>query len=171
MTVTLIVAASENDVIGKAGALPWHLPDDLRRFKSVTSGHTVIMGRITHESVLRRLGRPLPGRNSVVVSHRPGASFDDVTWAESVESAVSLALRIESLHANEQVFVAGGVSVYEQVLSKVDRVLLTRVHNFIEGDKQLPANWLAGFRLVSCDRRTDTASTLSYSFLEYTRKA
>src|SRR5580692_10339405 len=70
VTTSLIVAAAENEVIGAAGALPWHLPEDLRRFRRLTTGHAVVLGRVTHESIVARLGRALPGRTSAVVSSR-----------------------------------------------------------------------------------------------------
>jgi dihydrofolate reductase len=97
MITSLIVAASRNEVIGAQGSLPWHLPDDQRRFRRLTTGHPVVVGRVTYESILARLGRPLPGRTSIVISSRsPGEAQAGVIWATSVEAAMSAARAIEA---------------------------------------------------------------------------
>jgi dihydrofolate reductase len=177
---SLIVAASSNDVIGAGGTLPWHLPEDLKRFRRLTAGHAVVLGRVTHESIVARLGRALPGRTSVVVSSRgtagatSGAGADsgsgsdgtaEVAWAGSMPAAMAAARAAE---AGGEVFVLGGASVYEQALPEVDRIYLTRVHREVAGDTSLPAGWLAGFELVSRDDRPDSDG--GFSFLEYERR-
>jgi dihydrofolate reductase len=160
---SLIVAASANDVIGSGGALPWHLPEDLRRFRRLTAGHAVVLGRVTHESIVARLGRPLPGRTSVVVSSRgPGPAHPEVVWAGSLDEALAAAAG-----RGPEVFVLGGASVYEQALPRVNRVYLTRVHREVAGDTSMPPGWLAGFTLVARDDRPGHG----YSFLEYERRA
>ena len=185
VTTSLIVAAAENEVIGAAGALPWHLPEDLRRFRRLTTGHAVVLGRVTHESIVARLGRALPGRTSVVVSSRgaaptgtggadgPGGGGGDdgtaeVAWARSLEEAMAAARAAELLTAaagGGEVFVLGGASVYEQALAEVDRVYLTRVHREVAGDTSMPAGWLDGFTLVGREQRPG-----GFSFLDYERR-
>jgi dihydrofolate reductase len=194
VTTSLIVAAAENEVIGAAGALPWHLPEDLRRFRRLTAGHAVVLGRVTHESIVARLGRALPGRTSVVVSSRgtpggdaggmaePGAGDGEVAWAGSVAAAMAAARAAEARAAEAraaearggregpagEVFVLGGASVYEQALPEVDRVYLTRVHREVTGDTSMPDGWLDGFELVGRDHRPDAYG--GFSWLEYERR-
>lgn len=175
MTVSLLVAAAENDVIGDQGSIPWRLPADLRRFAAMTSGHAVVMGRVTFESIIGRLSRPLPGRHSIVISRGaqggPGAgtAADGVTWVASpsaaAEAAESLRLRLEQ----REWFVIGGASVYQQMLPYVDAVHLTRVHAHVTGDTVMPSGWLDGFSLVGTERATDAAADLDYSFLHLDR--
>jgi dihydrofolate reductase len=170
---SLIVAAAENDVIGADGALPWHLPEDLKRFRRLTAGHAVVLGRLTHESIVARLGRPLPGRTSVVVSSREpgqgrsgaGGGTAEVAWAGSVADGMTAARAAETAG---EVFVLGGASVYDQALPEVDRVYLTRVHREVAGDTSMPAGWLDGFELVGRDERRGADG--GFSFLEYERR-
>jgi dihydrofolate reductase len=189
VTTSLIVAAAENEVIGAGGTLPWHLPEDLRRFRRLTAGHAVVLGRVTHESIVARLGRALPGRTSVVVSSRGlpvpagglggglaglagGAGDGEVAWAGSMRAALAAARAAEARGGREgpagEVFVLGGASVYEQALPEVDRVYLTRVHREVAGDTSLPAGWLDGFTLIGRDHRDDADG--GFSFLEYERR-
>jgi dihydrofolate reductase len=94
MKVSLIVAAAANDVIGRDGALPWHLPEDLRQFRRLTSGCPVVVGRLTHESIVARLGRPLPGRTSIVVSSGPpGAAAAGVAWTPRLAAMATAPMR------------------------------------------------------------------------------
>lgn len=181
MKRSLIVAASENDVIGRDGDLPWYLPGDLRYFKEVTRGHAVVLGRLTHESIVVRLGRPLPGRTSVVVSTSPRPDSENVRWQPSVPSALAEAEAVERASGQDEVFVIGGATVYQQALPAVDRIYLTRVHAHVEGDSRMPAGWLEGFALTSrvdvdaevgtsSDAGTDAGgSALAHSFLRYER--
>lgn len=125
MKVSIVVAATDDEVIGANGGLPWHLPEDLRHFKRLTTGHVVVMGRVTYQSILDRLGHPLPGRTSVVVtSHPPPQGREDVLVAASPQ----VALEIAAEAGGSEVFVIGGESIYRQLLPAVDRVYLTRIH-------------------------------------------
>lgn len=170
MNVSIIVAAAANDVIGADGALPWHLPGDLRRFRARTTGHVVVMGRVTHESILGRLGHPLANRTSIVVSRTLRDAGDDrVLLATSLESALSAAASIGALAGSAEFFVIGGESVYRQALPAADRIYLTRIHQDVTGDRRMPANWLEGFELLSQDDVTDPESLIRYSFLDYQR--
>lgn len=127
MTVSLIVAVAENGVIGQDGRLPWVLPDDLRHFKRVTMGHTLIMGRKTFDSI----GRALPGRHTIVLSRDPSFTAVDVTSTRDLPTAIAAA-------ASDDVFVIGGASVYREALLVADRLYVTRVHATVEGDVHFP---------------------------------
>ena len=130
MKVSLIVAAGENNVIGQRGDLPWRLPEDLKRFRALTTGHHILMGRRTWDSI----GRPLPGRTSLVLSRSkslelPGARvLPDLT--EALKAAQSA--------GETEAFVIGGASLYAEALPLADRIYLTRVHAAPEGDVFLP---------------------------------
>jgi dihydrofolate reductase len=129
MRKSIIVAASQNGVIGANGKLPWHLPGDLKRFKELTMGHTLIMGRKTFESLPPKV-RPLPGRTTIVITHK--------TWLEHAETAPCW--RADSLEdalnliGVEEVFICGGGEVYREALPLVDRVYRTVVERDFEGD-------------------------------------
>jgi dihydrofolate reductase len=151
--VSMIVAATADEVIGHDDDLPWHLPDDLRRFKALTSGHVVVVGRKTHESIVKRLGKPLPGRISVVVTRDPRPGDGPVVYQPTVAAALSVARAIEEFAGRDEVFVIGGAQVYAEALPGVDRVYLTRVQLDVDGDTRMPAGWLDGFALVDEEKR------------------
>ncbi len=127
MAVTIVAAVARNGVIGVDGALPWRLPGDLRRFKDLTMGHTLVMGRRTYESI----GRPLPGRRTVVVTRNPDWSAEGVVVASSVEKALAVA-------GDSQIFVVGGAEVYAQALEVADVLELTEVEADPDGDTHFP---------------------------------
>lgn len=131
MTVTIVAAVARNGVIGVDGGLPWHLPDDLRRFKALTLGHVLVMGRKTYESI----GRPLPGRTTIVVTRSPGwdPGSSDVVVAPGVAEAIDAAVAIAP-----EVFVVGGAQVYAAALPLADRLELTFVDCEPEGDTRFP---------------------------------
>ena len=139
MKISLIVAAAENDVIGRDGGIPWRLPADLARFKRLTMGHHLVMGRKTFDSI----GRALPGRVSVVLSRRPapGQTPSDVVWVPTLGEA----LGVPREAGDDEAFVIGGSAVYGLALPMADRIHLTRVHAEIAGDVLLPRwddeNW------------------------------
>jgi dihydrofolate reductase len=134
MRVSLVVAVARNGVIGLHGKIPWRLPDDQRFFKAVTTGHCVVMGRKTFDSI----GRPLPGRINLVLSRRPRESVDPS--GEQVEFFLDLtsALDWARSHAITECFIAGGEAIYRESLAHADRVLLTRVDAEPEGDTYFP---------------------------------
>lgn len=155
MKLAVVAAIARNRAIGKDGKLPWHLSDDLKRFKRLTSGHTVLMGRRTFESI----GKPLPHRRNVVVSSRaiPG-----------IETYPTVAKALEALHAEERVFVIGGGVVYAEVLARADELYLTLVRRDVDGDTFFPpyAHLLKKkFRLVSREDRGE------FVFEDYVRSA
>ena len=138
MKVSLIMAVSENRVIGRCGELPWHLPADLRHFKRLTVGHTLVMGRRTFESI----GRPLPKRRSVVLSRHSAFSAPGVSVARDLEQALTVAARLEREAVGEggEVFVIGGAAVFAAALPRAERIYLTLVHADVEGDVFLPSD-------------------------------
>jgi len=129
--VSIVAAVARNGVIGAGGALPWHLPDELRLFKETTMGHVLVMGRRTYESV----GRPLPGRTTVVVTRSPDWSpdADEVLVVHGIDEALGRARAID-----DEVFVVGGGELYEAALPHADRLLLTFVDQDPEGDTTFP---------------------------------
>ena len=131
MGVSIVAAVARNGVIGAGGELPWHLPDELRLFKATTMGHVLVMGRRTYESV----GRPLPGRTTVVVTRSPDWSpgADEVLVVHGIDEALGRARAID-----DEVFVVGGGELYEAALPHADRLLLTFVDQEPEGDTRFP---------------------------------
>lgn len=129
MAVTIVAAVARNGVIGIDGDLPWRIPEDMARFKNLTVGHALVMGRATFESI----GRPLPGRTNIVLTRRPGWTHEGVDVAGSLEEALAI------VAANGQdVFVAGGAGVYRQALEVADRMELTEVDAAPDGDTWFP---------------------------------
>lgn len=126
----MVVAASTNNVIGVAGELPWRLPEDLRRFKELTMGKPIVMGRRTYESI----GRPLPGRRNIVVSRRADLRIDGCELVNSPEAALSLA----RAGGSPEVMIIGGAQLYKALLPQAMRIHMTRVHTIIEGDAFFP---------------------------------
>jgi dihydrofolate reductase len=152
--VSLVVALARNRVIGAGNRLPWRLPEDLRRFKRLTMGAPVILGRKTHESI----GRALPGRRNIVVTRRPDARWEGCEVAGSLEAALALA------GDAPEVFVIGGAELYRLALPRADRLYLTLIDADYDGDTFFPdfdpADWRetarepgAGFAFVTCERR------------------
>ena len=127
--VTLILARARNGVIGAKGGLPWHLPEDLAFFKRTTMGHPIVMGRKTWESI----GRPLPGRRSIVVTRDPSFSAAGAEVVHSLDEAVALCA------GGDEIFVIGGAQLYVEALPRADRLLLTEIHADFDGDTFLPA--------------------------------
>ena len=134
MKLALIVAQSENRVIGRNNALPWHLSEDLKYFKAVTMGKVIIMGRKTYESI----GRPLPGRTNVVVTRDPAYQADGVTVAFSLQQAIEQATAISEINGAEEALVIGGSELYAQALPLTQRLYLTQVHHQVDGDAYFP---------------------------------
>lgn len=131
--ISVIVAVGENDVIGRQNAIPWYLSRDLKNFKELTTGHTVVMGRKTFESIIARIGKPLPNRKNVVITRREGfIAPPDCVIASSWEDAIKKA-------RGEEVFVCGGEAVYAAALPFADRLFLTRIHSSPDGDVKLPS--------------------------------
>ena len=131
MSLSLIVAMTKNRVIGKDNQMPWHLPADLAWFRQNTTGKPVIMGRKTFESI----GRPLPKRTNIVLSHQP-FEHDGVIWKDSLESAVDF------VRDSEEIMLIGGGQLFNEYLSQADRLYLTEIQTELDGDTFFPSiNW------------------------------
>jgi dihydrofolate reductase len=144
LTVSLIAAVAQNRVIGVDDEMPWHYPADLRHFKETTTGHPVIMGRRTYESIVARLGGPLPGRTNIVLSSRDRDYDEDIQVVDSVAAALSAAAHTlsgpaETPDDSGTAYVIGGASVYEQLLPLADRLVITEIPATPEGDTVFPA--------------------------------
>jgi len=167
MPVALIVAVAANGVIGRDGDLPWHLPADLRRFKRLTLGHHLIVGRRTWESV----GRPLPGREFVVVTRRGELAEQGLEIARSVAEAIEIARKA----GDDEPFVAGGAGIYREALEQglVDRVYLTRIERDFDGDTRFPPFDETLWTLIESESHpAEPESDLpAFSFLTYERRA
>jgi len=156
--LSCIWAISENGVIGRDGALPWRLPADLRRFRRLTTGHAIVMGRRTWESI----GRPLPERRSIVLSRDPSFRAPGAEVVRSLDEALELA------RDDSDVFVIGGATVYRIAVPRADRLHVTLVHAQIDGDVKLPSDVLDGFRLVADERHEgEGKNEHAYSFRVY----
>jgi dihydrofolate reductase len=161
LRLTIIAALADNGVIGRAGALPWHLPDDLRRFKSLTMGRPILMGRRTFESI----GRPLPGRRNLVLTRgaRP--------FPEGVQAVPSLASALEACAKDPELCVIGGADVFRETLPQADRLELTRVHGTPDGDVTFPDFQLEQWREISrIEHAADDRHACAMTFLTLDRK-
>jgi dihydrofolate reductase len=134
IVVAMGVGRLHNHAIGKNNALLWHIPDDLKRFKALTLGHPVIMGRKTFESIVGVLGKALPGRTNIVVTRDESWSYEGVLVAHSLEEAMAKAKEIDS----EEIFIGGGTQLYTEALPLVDRLYLTLIEDNKEGDSYFP---------------------------------
>lgn len=163
MRLTLVVAAAENGVIGRDGALPWHLPADLRHFKRSTLGKPILMGRKTHQSI----GRALPGRLNLVLTRQQDYAAPGCVLVHSLDEALARA----AAEGAEELMVIGGAGLYRAALPRAERILLTRVHGEFEGDTRLPtfdpAEWLERSR---SRREADEANPVAMSFIEMARR-
>lgn len=162
--LSIIVAIAHDNVIGRANDIPWYIPADLKYFKTITSGHTVIMGRKTYDSIASRLGGPLPNRHNIVVTREESAVIPDVTIAHSLESALS--------HSDEdETFTIGGAEIYAQSITHADRLYVTHVDAEIsDGDTHFPEIDLAVWREVSREpHKKDDRNEYDYTFTIYER--
>lgn len=164
--VTAIMARARNGTIGLGNSLPWRLSEDLRHFKAVTSGHPIIMGRNTWDS----LGRPLPNRRNIVITRQPHWS------APGAESAPSVTAAIELCAGAEEIFVIGGAQIYQAALSLTDRLIVTEIDADIDGDTHFPAPdprvWNAVERRAgsATDAGAEAGAGLKYAFVTYERR-
>ena len=164
--ISLIAAVAHDNVIGRSNDLPWRQSADLKYFKDRTSGHTVIMGRNTYDSIASRLGGPLPNRHNVRVTHDQELVVPGATVAHSLEIALNVAER-----ENDEVFVIGGAQLYEQALPHADRLYITEIDADIPGgDAFFPVIALTKWREVSREAHAkDDTNEYDYSFVIYDR--
>lgn len=160
--VTLVVARADNGVIGEAGRIPWHISDDMRRFKALTLGKPVAMGRKTWESLPRK---PLPQRSNIVITRDPGYAAEGATIVYAFAEALSF---VQSLGA-EEIMVIGGAEIYRAALPFASRVELTEVHAEFSGDVVLPAFDPKDWQAIAREERA-TADGLKYSYVTLEKK-
>ena len=161
MRISMIVAKSLNHVIGLNNKLPWHLKGDLQNFKKLTTGHHIIMGRKTFES----LGKPLPGRMHLVVSNDPREATDNVLWFNSIFRALKHAER----QGEKEVFIIGGAQIYKAALTLIDRLYLTEVHADVAGDTFFPPLSLKNWNIISevkCEKDVDNEHSYALRVLD-----
>ena len=160
--ITIIAAFAENNALGKDNDLIWHLPADLKRFKKVTSGHHILMGRNTFESI----GKPLPNRTSIIITRNKNYFKDGCLVANSIEDAIDLV-------AEDEAFIIGGAQIYKQALESnlVDKLDVTIVHKEFEADVYFPEIDLNIWEEVSReDFKADEKNKFDYSFVSYKKK-
>jgi dihydrofolate reductase len=162
MLISIVTAVADNGVIGKDGQLPWRLPDELKRFKEITMGKPIIMGRKTYES----LGRPLPGRMNVVVSREYVPDCNECAVAPSLDAALELARATGAKEA----CVIGGAQLYAAALPRAEVLYITRVHGNVEGDTYLPEIPLEEFQLTdSTQHPADEKHAYSFTMQQWMR--
>lgn len=159
MKLSIIVAVAENGVIGHNNQLIWHLPEDLKMFKRLTSGHPIIMGRKTFDSI----GKPLPNRTSIIITKNPEFQIEGCITVHSLEEAIEAANEIEENEA----FIIGGAEIYRLALPFADTIYLTEVHHSFEGDTFFPAIDKDIWEEVNrTDHDVDEKHLYKYSFVE-----
>ena len=163
MKLSVLAAMGENRVIGRAGELPWRLPSELARLKRLTTGHCLLMGRKTWESI----GRPLPERTSIVITRDPNYEAPGAVVVASFEEALQAARARNETEA----FVFGGAAIYQLALPEADTLYLTRVHTSPEGDVEFPEFDEAAWKLVSeTEHPADERHAHAFTFQEYERQ-
>lgn len=161
MKIALIVATDQQSLIGKDNDLPWSISADLQYFKKVTMGKPLIMGRNTHESI----GRPLPGRQNIIVTKNHCYQAEGCTVVHSTQAALSVAKEAD------EVMIMGGASLYTQLLPQADKLYLTLVHANLEGDTWFPEWYSDQWQQRSReDHLADSKNEYPYSFIVYERK-
>jgi len=163
MPISIIVAVAKNGVIGKDNQLLWRLPDDLKRFKQLTLGHPMIMGRKTFESI----GKPLPGRTSIVITNQKDFSVEGILVAHSLDEALNIARGLEEKEA----FIIGGGEIYKQALPLTDHLYVTEVDLVIDGDTFFeiinPAAWKETERII---HEPDERHAMKFEFVNYIKQ-
>ncbi len=150
---SIIVAMSENYAIGLNNSLPWHLSDDLKRFKEITTGHQIVMGRKTYESI----GRPLPNRDNFVLTRNAKLQIDGINVIKSLNDIPN---------SDKKTFIIGGGEIYAQLINSCDELLVTKIHCEIDGDAYFPIIDLSVWSLINQSEKF-TENDLEYSYLTY----
>jgi len=162
--ISIIAAMARNGVIGRDNGIPWRLPEDLRRFKALTTGHPVVMGRKTFDSILRMTGKPLPGRTNIVVTRSLAYRAPGCRMAHSLEEAFAQA------EASAEIFVIGGAELYAAALPLTERLYLTEIQADFDGDTAFPPYERSDWAEMERDRRQASAGGLRYDFAVYERR-
>jgi len=161
MSLSIIVAMASNRAIGLNNTLPWRIPEDLKRFKALTMGHHMIMGRKTYDSI----GKPLPGRTTVVVTRDPALRIEGCVMANSLEQAIA------ACKGDSEIFIVGGAEIYAQALPLADTLYLTEIRQEIAGDTFFPEFDRNAWIEASREEHTQTEpQPLAYHFVTYRRR-
>ncbi len=159
--ISLIVAMAKNRTIGVNNTLPWRCPEDLKHFKTLTMGHHMIMGRKTFDSI----GKPLPGRTTVVVSRNNELKVEGCVVVHSLQEAIAACTE------DPEIFVVGGAELYQQAISLVDTLYITEIQQEVEGDAHFPEFDMNAWRETAREVRSqETPQPLEYHFVTYRRK-
>jgi dihydrofolate reductase len=162
MNISIIVAIASNNAIGKDNDLLWHISNDLKRFKELTNGHYIVMGKKTYFSLPKR---PLPNRTNMVITDVPGEQIDDCLMAYSIEDAIS------KMDQEGENFIIGGGSIYKQFMPHADKLYITRVHKDFDADTFFPEISLDEWKLIEkYEVKDDPQNDFTYSFETYERK-
>jgi len=157
--ISLIVAMDKHRLIGRDNQLPWHLPQDLAYFKKVTMNHKIIMGRKTFESI----GRPLPGRENIIITRDSTYSQEGCTILHSIDEILKLSSR-----SNEELFVIGGAEIFKEILSVSDRLYITEIDDVFEGDTYFPDRKETEWKKISIEKGTkDEKNPYDFEFVVY----
>ena len=160
--ISAIVAMAENRVIGAQNRLPWHLPADLAHFKSITTGHPILMGRKTYESI----GKPLPNRTNIILTRDPHYRADGCLVVSSIDDALA-----QATSNQQEIFIIGGAEIYQQLLPRIQRLYITLVHEIFDGDVFFPELNMNEWKEVAHEAHTaDEKNVYPFSFLVYERK-
>jgi dihydrofolate reductase len=157
--ISIIVAYAANRVIGSRGKMPWHLSDDLKRFKQITMGHSIVMGRKTWESI----GRILPGRRHVIISRRIGYTAPGATVAASLNEAIA------ACAGEPEIFVIGGGEIYRLALPLAERIYATEIDHSVDGDTFFPPLDMAVWKEIRRECRREENTSTRYSFVTFER--
>jgi len=161
LNISIIVATSKNNVIGVNNQLPWHLPADLKYFKSLTNGHSIIMGRKTYDSI----GRPLPNRENIIITRDKNYSSVELVIKHSIEEA------IQHCNGQEEVFIIGGSEIYGQSIPLANKLYITEVLHDFEGDTFFPEINEQEWKMISSNKfYSDEKHAFDYSFQVWERR-
>lgn len=159
--ITLIAAAAENNALGKDNQLVWHLPNDFKRFKEITSGHYIIMGRKTFES----FPKPLPNRTHIIITRQKNYKVENCIVVNSIEKAIAVVPK------NETIFIIGGAEIYNQSIDFADKIELTRVHANFEADAFFPEINLNHWKLIQEEKHLkDDKHNFDFTFQTFVKK-
>ena len=163
MDISIIVAITENNIIGRDNGMPWHLPADLKYFRERTSGHHIVMGRKTFESIGG--GRPLPNRISIIITKQKDYKAEGCLIAHSLEEAIEIAKN------EDELFIIGGKQIYDQSLALANKMYITRIHTSIDGDTSFPQYDENQWEMTSyTERDADEKNVYPLSFLVFEKK-
>lgn len=163
MSISIIVAVAENNVIGKDNSLIWHLPADMKFFKEKTLGHCVITGRKNYESIPEKF-RPLPGRTNIIITRQKNYNAPGAIVVGSIEEAIKRAKETN----DKEIFIIGGAEIFKQTLDLTDKIYYTKIHHSFEGDTFFPEIDLKTWKEAArTDHNADEKNKYKYSFIEF----